>query len=68
MEKFWEGKYECEQSLNVCYVVYESQFKRLVQLFGKQSDWFCCLELDEMIDTISVLMWSRPVKLQRAAC
>lgn len=56
MEKFWEGKYECEQSLNVCYVVYESQFKRLVQLFGKQSDWFCCLELDEMIDTISVLM------------
>lgn len=56
MEKFWEGKYECEQSLNVCYVVYESQFKRLVQHFGKQSDWFCCLELDEMIDTISVLM------------
>lgn len=38
MEKFWEGKYEREESLNVCYVVYESQFKRLVQHFGKQSE------------------------------
>ena len=32
-------------------VVYESQFKRLVQHFGKQSYWLCCLESDEMTDT-----------------